>query len=90
MTVIAAIGANALLLLYVWLASAIIASFLSNKKGYGEKPGLASGLLLSAVAVVVWLLVPAKANSDWGRRKAHKAAGAAANPDVPAKPGPAD
>ncbi|MEA2193223.1 MAG: hypothetical protein QOI73_3344 [Solirubrobacteraceae bacterium] len=70
MTVIAAIGANALLLLYVWLASAIIASYLSNKKGYGEKPGLASGLLLSAVAIVVWLLVPARANSDWGRRKA--------------------
>jgi hypothetical protein len=77
MTVIAAIGANALLLLYVWLASAIIASFLSNKKGYGEKPGLASGLLLSAVAIVVWLLVPARANSDWGRRKAARRSDAA-------------
>ena len=26
--------------LYAWLASAIIASYLSDRKGYGEKPGL--------------------------------------------------
>jgi hypothetical protein len=70
MTVISAIGANALFLLYAWLASSIIASYLSDKKGYGEKPGLASGLLLSVAAIVVWLLIPAKADSAWTRRKA--------------------
>jgi len=84
MIVLAVIGANALFLLYVWLASAIIASYLSDKKGYGEKPGLATGLLLSAVAVVVWLIVPSKPDSDWGRRKAQKRS----DPAPPAPPAP--
>ena len=35
--VLAAIGAKALYLLYVWLASAIVASYLSDRKGYGER-----------------------------------------------------
>jgi hypothetical protein len=75
MTVLATIGATALYLLFVWLASAIAASYLSDRKGYGEKPGLSTGLLLSALAVVVWLIYPAKAGSAWkldgpfGRRK---------------------
>ena len=69
MSVLGVIGANALYLLYGWLLSAIIASFLSNKKGYGERAGLASGLLLTFVGVLVWLVVPAKPTSDWGRRK---------------------
>ena len=86
MIVIAAIGANALFLLYAWLASSIIASYLSDKKGYGEKPGLATGLLLSVVAIVVWLVVPSKADSDWGRRKA-KRQQTPADP-VPAEKGP--
>ena len=67
MTVVAAIGATALYLLFVWLASAITAAYLSERKGYGEKPGLASGLLLSALGVVVWLLWPAKPESAWKR-----------------------
>jgi hypothetical protein len=65
MIVIAALGAKALWLLYVWLASAIVAAWLSDRKGYGEKPGLASGLLLSAVGVLVWLLWPARRDSRW-------------------------
>jgi hypothetical protein len=65
MTSLAVIGATALYLLFLWLASAIAASWLSNRKGYGEKPGLATGLLLSAVAVVVWLAIPARAGSLW-------------------------
>jgi hypothetical protein len=66
MTVVfALIGAKALYLLYGWLASAIISSYLSERKGYGEKPGLASGLLLFVVGVVIWLLMPAKAESKW-------------------------
>ena len=37
MTVLAAIGAKALCLLYLWLASAIVASYLSDRKGYGQQ-----------------------------------------------------
>jgi hypothetical protein len=63
--VFAALGAKALYLLYVWLGSAIVASYLSERKGYGSKLGLAFGLLLSAIGAVVWLLVPARADSRW-------------------------
>jgi hypothetical protein len=59
------IGATALWLLYLWLISTIVASYLSERKGYGEKPGLASGLILSIVGTIVWLFVPARANSKW-------------------------
>ncbi len=52
MTVIAAIGEGALYLTFAWLGSAIVGSWLSDRKGYGEKPGLAAGLLLSVVGVV--------------------------------------
>ena len=65
MTVIALLGSTALWLMYGWLASAIVASYLSGRKGYGEKIGLAFGLLLSALAVVIWLLVPARPDSRW-------------------------
>lgn len=63
--VLALIGAKALYLLFLWLASAIAGSWLSDRKGYGEKPGLASGLLLSFVGPLIWLFVPAKAHSRW-------------------------
>ena len=63
--VIAALGSKVLLLLYVWLASAIAAQWLSDRKGYGEKAGLVTGLLLSAGAVVIWLLFPARKDSRW-------------------------
>lgn len=65
MTVLALLGSTALWLLYAWLASAIIASYLSERKGYGQKVGLAFGLLLSAVGALIWLLVPARADSRW-------------------------
>jgi hypothetical protein len=65
MDLLAVIGSAALWLAYLWLASAIVASYLSARKGYGEKIGLAFGLLLSVVGVVVWLLWPAKADSRW-------------------------
>jgi hypothetical protein len=65
MTVLALLGSKALWLLYVWLASAIVASYVSERKGYGSKVGLAFGLLLSAVGAVIWLLVPARADSRW-------------------------
>lgn len=64
-TVIAVIGAKALYLTYLWLASAIAASYLSARKGYGEKIGLAFGLLLTFVGVIVWLIWPAREDSAW-------------------------
>ena len=65
MTVLALIGAKALYLLWAWLASAIVASWLSNRKGYGEKLGLATGLLLSVVGMLIWMLWPARPDSPW-------------------------
>jgi hypothetical protein len=65
MTVFAILGAKALWLLYVWLASAIVAQYVSDRKGYGSKVGLAFGLLLSAAGALIWLLWPARADSRW-------------------------
>ena len=63
--ILALLGAKALYLLFLWLLGAIIASWLSDRKGYGEKPGLATGLLLSIVGALVWLVYPAKDGSRW-------------------------
>jgi hypothetical protein len=61
----ALLGAAALWLMYLWLASAIAASYLSDRKGYGEKIGLGFGLLLSVLAPIIWLFWPAKPDSKW-------------------------
>ena len=55
--ILALIGAKALYLLLIWLASAIICSWLSLRSGYGEKPGLATGLLLTAVGLIPWVII---------------------------------
>jgi len=65
MTVFALLGSTALWLLYSWLASAIAASYLSGRKGYGERVGLACGLLLNVIGVLVWLVVPPREDSLW-------------------------
>jgi hypothetical protein len=65
MTLVAVIGAKALYLTFAWLGSAIVASVISDRKGYGEKPGLAAGLLLNVVGVLVWIVWPAKEDSRW-------------------------
>lgn len=65
MTVFALIGAKALYLLFAWLLSAAIAAWLSDRKGYGERLGLALGLLLSVIGLVVMLVLPGKAGSKW-------------------------
>ena len=62
---LAVIGSEALWLTYLWLASAIVASYLSARKGYGEKLGLAFGLLLSALGALIWLFWPARPDSRW-------------------------
>jgi hypothetical protein len=74
--ILAAIGAKAFWLLYLWLASAIAASELSKRKGYGEKWGLGAGLLLSVIGAIIWLLVPAREQSAWKTRRARKEAAA--------------
>ena len=65
MTLFALIGVKALYLTYAWLLSAVAGSWLSSRKGYGEKPGLAAGLLLNVVGVLLWLLWPARQDSRW-------------------------
>ena len=62
---LALIGVKALWYFYLWLISTIVASYLSERKGYGEKPGLAAGLFLSAVGAVLWLLWPPRKDSKW-------------------------
>ncbi len=63
--VIAVIGPKALYFLFAWLVSAIVASYLSGRKGFGERIGLAFGLILAPLAVIIWLIVPPKPESDW-------------------------
>jgi hypothetical protein len=65
MTVFALLGPTALYLLYAWLLSAILGSYLSGRKGYGERVGLASGLLLNFIGVIIWLIVPPRQESLW-------------------------
>ena len=66
MTVVfALLGAKALYLTFLWLLSAIGASWLSDRKGYGEKPGLTTSLLTSLVGTIIWLLWPARPESRW-------------------------
>jgi hypothetical protein len=70
------IGSTALFLMYAWLLCAIVASYLSGRKGYSERAGLATGLVLHVIGVIIWLAIPAKPHSRWktvgpfGRRKA--------------------
>jgi hypothetical protein len=58
-------GAWNLFWLYIWLISAICATYLSERKGYGDRPGLATGLFLSAIGALIWLAVPAKPDSKF-------------------------
>jgi len=62
---LALMGAKALLFLYIWLLSAIAASYLSDRKGYGDRAGLATGLVLTALGALIWLVVPPKPESKW-------------------------
>ena len=65
MTLLATIGPTGLYLLFVWLVSAAIASWVADRKGYGERLGLAFGLLLSAVGLLIVLLLPGRPGSAW-------------------------
>ena len=87
MTVIALLGSKSLGLVYIWLISAIVCSYISERKGYGERPGLAAGLLLVVVGIVIWIVWPAKPDSRWklqgvfGRGKGKTVAEARAEAD---------
>ena len=65
MAIYAAIGAKALYLLFIWLISAAAASWLAERKGYGERVGLTFGLILSAVGLLIVLLLPGRPGSRW-------------------------
>ena len=63
--VFAVIGVAALYALFVWLASAVVAGYIAARKGYPERYGLATSLLLPIIGIVIWLIVPAREYSDW-------------------------
>jgi len=60
-----AIGVNALYFVFVWLISATAASWLSERKGYGERVGLTFGLILSVLGLLIVLLLPGRPGSKW-------------------------
>jgi hypothetical protein len=62
---LAVIGTAALWLTFVWLGSAILASLMSDAKGYGEKWGLVSGAFLSFVGAFIWAVWPPREISRW-------------------------
>jgi hypothetical protein len=62
---IGTIGVKALYLLFIWLVSAVAASWLAERKGYGERVGLTLGLLLSALGLLIALLLPGRPGSKW-------------------------
>jgi hypothetical protein len=63
--VLADLGVKALYLTYLWLMSCVASTWISNRKGYGERPGLITSLLLSVIGTVIWLFWPARADSRW-------------------------
>ncbi len=67
--IFALLGAKALYLVLIWLASTIIASWLSDRAGYGEKLGLATGLLLTAVGAAIWIVIYLVAPRPGSRRQ---------------------
>ena len=65
MTILALIGVKGLYLLFAWLLSAAIGAWMTERKGYGQRVGLAFGLLLTVVGLLVVLLLPGRPGSLW-------------------------
>jgi len=62
---IGTIGPKALYILFAWLISAAAAAWLADRKGYGERVGLALGLLLAVVGLLVMVFLPGRPGSAW-------------------------
>jgi fucose permease len=65
MTVLAELGAASLWIMYGWLACAIAASYVTERKSYSIKLGLVLGLLLLPVGIIIALALPARDGSIW-------------------------
>jgi hypothetical protein len=63
--ILALIGVKGLYLLFAWLLSAAIGAWMTERKGYGERVGLAFGLLLTVVGLLLVLLLPGRPGSLW-------------------------
>src|SRR5256886_16299010 len=61
----AALGGQVMYLLFAWLISGAAGSWMSERKGYGERVGLTLGLLLSVVGLLIVLLLPGRPGSKW-------------------------
>jgi hypothetical protein len=65
MVIFGLIGMTGLWLLFIWLLSAAIGAWVSERKGYGERVGLAFGLLLTAAGLLIVLILPGRPGSLW-------------------------
>ena len=65
MAIVATIGMTGLWLLFAWLLSAAIGGWMTERKGYGERVGLAFGLLLSVAGLLIVLILPGRPGSLW-------------------------
>jgi len=65
MAVFALIGIKGFYLLFAWLLSAAIGAWVAERKGYGERVGLAFGLLLTVAGLLIVLLLPGRPGSAW-------------------------
>jgi hypothetical protein len=63
--ILALIGVKGLYLLFAWLLSAAIGAWMTERKGYGERLGLAFGLLLTVVGLLLVMLLPGRPGSLW-------------------------
>ena len=63
--ILALIGAKGLYLLFAWLLSAAIGAWMTERKGYGQRVGLAFGLLLTVVGLLFVILLPGRPGSLW-------------------------
>ncbi len=92
MALYATIGAKALYLLLIWLASAAAAAWMAERKGYGERLGLTLGLCLTAVGFLIVLILPGRPGSTWKvqgpvpRRRKAQELGVAPPAEGPADP----
>jgi hypothetical protein len=65
LVILGLIGVKGLYLLFAWLLSAAIGAWMTERKGYGERLGLAFGLLLTVAGLLIVLLLPGRPGSLW-------------------------